>query len=1233
MTDNIVQLGFEIDTATLNQAKTAAAQLAEALTKVADAADKQAAATKREQAATQSAAQTAQQAAGAVNQKEQAAKRLADTLAHVGQQSQAFGQNMQGLSSQLSGLAVALGGGGGFGGITGALQGAAGGMGRFISTLGPMGGAIGGVTLGVTALGGSYLALVGATYKAQESFALIDARLKNVYGSGIIAASVFEKINKLASENGVSIQAAADSYLRLARNNEAIGLTTAEMTNLTDAVQKLGRVSGASQGELASGMMQFSQALAAGRLNGDELRSIMENMPALAKAIADGMGVSVGQIRAMGAEGQLTSDKITGAILKQLPKIREEFQNLPQTSDMAFARVGNSFERLLATVGQKIKSSEFVTGLANAIASAVDGATKIVQGPSIGQQQARMITQAENARNAPITRLFSGFNDNYARALETRAASLNYDAGDQNRMRAYAEQAQAMQRVRAPFVRSQGVVQEFDDQATKVKKLREEMQTLQTAYQAFLDQPKAFPEEDAKRLEKYPEYIAAYKTQLENLIPVLQDYYKTTGENRDDVLRFGAGGAASIGAEARSMVNSAAGKAQNISFDQAQSAIIDRRTTELGKQTEAINIEIAAEQRRKDAVNAGAIAEREAEVATKAYALQMQLFGTKLTPEATKAIEEYKNKLRELLTVQKDVTDAQRLANAQSEIAITRAIMQARETGANVGQLKLLRIELEYADKLRKEGGGNAGVTGGSASTGGGNSTASSSGTVNRNQLQADINTLEPQIRSVVDMILKAFPNAILTSAERLGDRGQHGNAAAADLSIKNLSEADKRAVVAMALNSGNVGGIGTYNSTGDLLHIDSRSKANGLQYWGPDKTGASLGQTPQWFQDYVTMARGGQTIPGSTGVAAAGAEREAAILREKDATQAVLAETRRAIEEQRRIMSANDVGGQAAERRRVEAENFGRQQGGTSEEQRIAAAEKLVQLETEAAAAREKASKEYDDQNKLLKDQERVFKSVGREREIELEVLQRVNELKKDGLNVDEKTVDAIRAQVTARVNQSVNNERTKQQADEYAKIWTRTGEAIGSAIETAFRDAVMNGKVDAERILKGLIADIGQQIIRATITKPIGDWFANSAGSFVKSFFGGAHGAVLNSGNMTMYAAGGVLSGPTGFGRNNGWGLAGEAGAEAILPLARGPDGRLGVQAGMNSNVHVVVNDMRSSAGAEPVETKEEKGPDGQRMISIVVRDEVRRQMKNGDYDRELRSNFNTQRVLTRR
>ena len=123
-------------------------------------------------------------------------------------------------------------------------------------------------------------------------------------------------------------------------------------------------------------MYQLTQAMAAGRLQGDEFRSIMENAPMLAQAIADYTGKSIGELKEMSAEGTITADIIKNAMFAAGDDINEMFETMPKT----FADIRNQFNSTLSKglkpAKQKLSemfNSErfqtFVDHLANALAA------------------------------------------------------------------------------------------------------------------------------------------------------------------------------------------------------------------------------------------------------------------------------------------------------------------------------------------------------------------------------------------------------------------------------------------------------------------------------------------------------------------------------------------------------------------------------------------------------------------------------------------------------------------------------------------------------------------------------------------------------------------------------------------------------------------------------------------------------------------------------------------------
>lgn len=134
-----------------------------------------------------------------------------------------------------------------------------------------------------------------------------------------------------------------DLYARLIRSASGVAQSEQEIATATDIVSKAFKAGGASAQEQAAGILQLGQALGSGVLQGDELRSLRENAPILAKAIADEFKVSIAGLKQLGAEGKLTSDRVFKAILNAQKPIEAQFKATNSTISDAMTRINNEF--------------------------------------------------------------------------------------------------------------------------------------------------------------------------------------------------------------------------------------------------------------------------------------------------------------------------------------------------------------------------------------------------------------------------------------------------------------------------------------------------------------------------------------------------------------------------------------------------------------------------------------------------------------------------------------------------------------------------------------------------------------------------------------------------------------------------------------------------------------------------------------------------------------------------
>lgn len=171
-----------------------------------------------------------------------------------------------------------------------------------------------------------------------------------------------QDVRRIAQASRGDIEAIANLYATFQRNARELGITQAEAARLTETVTKSFQISGASAEEAAGGLRQFLQGLQSGVLRGEEFNSVMENAPRLAKALADELGVTVGQLRTMSQEGQLTGQRVTTALLSASQAIDEEFRQIPVTFDQAMTQVNNA---AIVAFGAFDQGGEFSDALIN----------------------------------------------------------------------------------------------------------------------------------------------------------------------------------------------------------------------------------------------------------------------------------------------------------------------------------------------------------------------------------------------------------------------------------------------------------------------------------------------------------------------------------------------------------------------------------------------------------------------------------------------------------------------------------------------------------------------------------------------------------------------------------------------------------------------------------------------------------------------------------------------------
>lgn len=225
-----------------------------------------------------------------------------------------------------------------------------------------------------------------AAAQTADELTSIRSRINLINDGSQTTAEIMDKIYGAANRSRGSYIDMADSVAKLNMLAKDAFSSNDEAIAFVEQLNKQFKISGASIQESSAAMYQLTQAMAAGKLQGDEFRSIMENAPLLAQSIANEMGLSVGQLKEMSSQGLITADIIKNALLGSAEETNEKFAEIPMT----FAEVGQSIQNQLIQAFQPVleqistipQSGEF-QALSEGVGVAIRGMAVAAQG-SIG---------------------------------------------------------------------------------------------------------------------------------------------------------------------------------------------------------------------------------------------------------------------------------------------------------------------------------------------------------------------------------------------------------------------------------------------------------------------------------------------------------------------------------------------------------------------------------------------------------------------------------------------------------------------------------------------------------------------------------------------------------------------------------------------------------------------------------------------------------------------------------
>ena len=229
-----------------------------------------------------------------------------------------------------------------------------------------------GIAVGAALTIGAATRLAGEVLQLKDTYSLLSSQIRLVVDSEETLAKVEEKLLSVANDTRQSYESTVQLYTRLDRATKQLGISDEEVLKVTKTLNEAIIVSGASATEASAAVIQLSQGLASGRLSGDELRSVLEQVPRVAQLIADGMGIATGQLRAFGEAGLLTTEAILGAVKGQADQINKEFGKIGETT-------GQTWQVLKNNIADYINDLDLVEDFQSVFNKTLKGTAEIVK--------------------------------------------------------------------------------------------------------------------------------------------------------------------------------------------------------------------------------------------------------------------------------------------------------------------------------------------------------------------------------------------------------------------------------------------------------------------------------------------------------------------------------------------------------------------------------------------------------------------------------------------------------------------------------------------------------------------------------------------------------------------------------------------------------------------------------------------------------------------------------------
>lgn len=208
-------------------------------------------------------------------------------------------------------------------------------------------------------------AVISNYIKFSDTFTTIESRLKLVTKSTQEYTKAQEGLLNISMQTRQSFETTVDLYSKISTSTEKLKLSQDKLLDVVEAINTASLIGGGNQEGIKAALVQLGQGFASGTLRGEELNSVLEQTPRLAKAIADGIGISTGELRAFAETGKLTTEMLTTGLTGQLGKLRDEAKNVGVT-------FGQAMENMETALTRAAGEFNNVTGLSSTLANGIN---------------------------------------------------------------------------------------------------------------------------------------------------------------------------------------------------------------------------------------------------------------------------------------------------------------------------------------------------------------------------------------------------------------------------------------------------------------------------------------------------------------------------------------------------------------------------------------------------------------------------------------------------------------------------------------------------------------------------------------------------------------------------------------------------------------------------------------------------------------------------------------------